>query len=97
MDSVVFVKKNVEDEEIAVKKEKRKMKTAKENLKMGKLKKEKNAGSEDDQYPEGKNIQSIPRTESDLGTKLFGIFKMKENLEEKIKPSGELQIAVTIS
>ena len=48
----------------------------------------KNAGSEDDEYPEGRNIQSIPLTESDLATKLFGIFKMKENLEEKIKPSG---------
>ena len=39
------MKKNVEDEEIVVRKKKRKMKTAQENLKMRKLKKEQNAGS----------------------------------------------------
>ena len=35
------------------------------------------AGSQDDRYPEGRNIQGIPCTKSELATKLFGIFESK--------------------
>ena len=35
------------------------------------------AGSQDDRYPEGRNIQGIPRTKSELATKPFGILKLK--------------------
>ena len=65
IDSFMLEKKiNVEDDKLAVRK-KEKKKTPKENIKMRKLKEEEEeeiTGSQDDRYPEVRNIQGIPCT-----------------------------------
>ena len=80
IDSFMLEKKIiVEDDKLEVRKKEIK-KTPKENIKMRKLKKEEDeeiTGSQDDRYPEVRNIQGIPRTRSELATKLFGIFDLK--------------------
>ena len=75
------MKMNSEDDKLAVRKRKGK-KTPKEDNNLRKLKNEEEkemAGSQDDGYPEVRITQGIPRTRSELATKLFGIFDLKQS------------------
>ena len=80
-DSYKFeMKNNIEDERLAVRKRKEEMKPT-EDIKLRKLKKkiidEENAGPKDDEDPDPRLTQDIPSSGSELATKLFGIFDLR--------------------
>ena len=79
-DSYKFeMKNNIEDERLAVRKRKGEMKPTKD-IKLRKLKKkmdEENAGPKDDEDPDPRLTQDIPSSGSELATKLFGIFDLR--------------------
>ena len=73
------MKMNSEDEKLAVRKKKGKMKPT-EDIKLRKLKKkmdEETAGSKNDEDPDLRLTQDIPSSGSELATKLFGIFDLR--------------------
>ena len=78
------MKINIEDERLAVRKRKEEMKPT-EDIKLRKLKKkiidEENAGPKDDEDPDPRLTQDIPSSGSELATKLFGIFDLRNGGE----------------